>query len=276
MSTPTVCAVMLTANRPEMARRAIQCFVRQTYENKQLLICNSGPGFETGIADEDNIIRLYVPLESLISSGNLPPKIGGIRNLAALLTAAPIIVNWDDDDYSHPKRIEEQVSLLLASGADAVGYRDCLFWDTRNVRHERQLLETTEMGLLGGAQSGVRSFEPGPIATFGGEAWFYCAEPLDRTQVLGSSLMYWRKTWEQWPFRPDTSSGEEQDLILKCNGNWISSISTMRDAEPRMVCGIHGGPNGNTSNYSLEHLRSSREWSRRPQFDSLCERIMKL
>ena len=40
-----------------------------------------------------------------------------------------ILIHWDDDDYSHPNRIAEQVALLQSSGADAtVGFREMLFW----------------------------------------------------------------------------------------------------------------------------------------------------
>ena len=46
--------------------------------------------------------------------------------------AADILVHLDDDDYSHPNRIAEQVVLLQSSGADCVGYREMLFWQNRS------------------------------------------------------------------------------------------------------------------------------------------------
>src|SRR6266568_2655786 len=40
---PTICAIMLTRDRPAMAARAVESFRRQTYERKRLLVVNSGP-----------------------------------------------------------------------------------------------------------------------------------------------------------------------------------------------------------------------------------------
>ena len=44
MSNPSVCAVMLTADRPELTRQAVECFRRQTYDPicRTLLIFDSG------------------------------------------------------------------------------------------------------------------------------------------------------------------------------------------------------------------------------------------
>ena len=38
MSDPKVCAVLLTADRPEYARRAVECFRAQTYQNKRIVV----------------------------------------------------------------------------------------------------------------------------------------------------------------------------------------------------------------------------------------------
>ena len=44
MNQPTVCAIMLTAHRPEYARRAAECFRRQTYDpaRRMLLVLDTG------------------------------------------------------------------------------------------------------------------------------------------------------------------------------------------------------------------------------------------
>lgn len=39
---PTVCAILLTCDRPELAAKAVECFRKQTYGNKTLLIWDSG------------------------------------------------------------------------------------------------------------------------------------------------------------------------------------------------------------------------------------------
>ena len=44
------------------------------------------------------------------------------------MTTHDILIHWDDDDYSHPNRIAEQVALLKSSGADVVGFSEMLSW----------------------------------------------------------------------------------------------------------------------------------------------------
>jgi hypothetical protein len=256
MSQPSVTAVMLVNGRRKMACRAIRCFRAQTCPKhfRELLVWDTG---EDDLRDEiadltvDGAARHFWLSES-------DKKIGTLRNDANGACRSDIICHWDSDDWSHPQRIEEQVNLLIASGADAVGYRDSLFWDT--AYRGSNVTVSTDVN---------RRYVPGPA----NEAWFYQAQPLDRTQVVGSSLMYWRRTWERWSFLPDTSQGEEMRLANECNGNWVSSISTMRDAEPRMICAIHGE---NTSHYGIEHRRGAQEWTRCPGWDKFCAERMRL
>ena len=132
--TPTVCAVMLTADRPELAKRAVECFRRQTYPNKTLLI------YDTGTDDAEDCPADY-PLIIWIPEEARRRTIGELRNAAnshiegvevhlesgttkdcgavGIIHWADIIIHWDDDDYSHPNRIAEQVALLQSSGPTA-------------------------------------------------------------------------------------------------------------------------------------------------------------
>jgi len=258
VSEPTVCAVMLTADRPELARRAVECFRRQTYQAKRLLIINTGPG--TILEDEthDMAEPCFVGADAL--------TIGELRNMAMSSTdyrphntrrEADVIVHWDDDDYSHPNRIAEQVALLQSSGADVVGYREMLFWR-----------EARDIGSSGSLD----------------EAWLY-SNP-DPRYCLGTSLCYWRKTWERKPFEA-TSQGEDVRFCtgLKCVG--VSGINRDEpagpglscqgvDVVPRMIARIHAG---NTSTVYRPELmaaieRQGGEWKRSPEWDSYCAEIM--
>ncbi len=112
---PLVCAVMLTRGRRAMALRAIEAFRAQTREDKRMLIFDSTPfpGREAlfGIGDVD--VHGAELLQGL--------TIGTLRNRANAATKCDIICHWDDDDWSHPKRIAEQSEFLESSGGDAVG-----------------------------------------------------------------------------------------------------------------------------------------------------------
>ena len=244
MNEPLVCAIMLTKDRSEMAARAVRAFREQTYQNKRLLV------FDTGERDQP------APPDEGISYWHRPEwkdtsaSIGELRNISIGLTNASIIVTWDSDDASHPNRIAEQVAHLQSSGADVVGYSELLFWRK------------------------VPSWAP--AENIHGEAWLYKAP---HGTAPGTSLAYWRKTWERKPF-PDMpknkqSTGEDVAWVKGLNLATVSGIAENTSelgivrAEPRLIASIHGG---NTMAYDLEGMiaRGSREWRRAPEWYAWC------
>jgi hypothetical protein len=116
------------------------------------------------------------------------------------------------------------------------------------------------------------------------EAWLY-SNP-DPRYCLGTSLCYWRKTWERKPFEA-TSQGEDVRFCtgLKCLG--VSGINRDEpagpglscqgvDVVPRMIARIHSG---NTSTVYRPELmaaieRQGGEWKRSPEWDSYCRGVM--
>ena len=250
MTQPTVCAILLTADRPEMARRAVESFRSQTYPTKRLLILDSGVtqlGFDSVSTahGEFYVAGFYVRGQR----GPIVPTIGELRNMANRLRhfdEPDIFVHFDDDDWSHPNRIAEQVALLQSSAADCVGYREMLFW---------------------------REGQPpaGDPSKWRGEAWLY-TNP-DPRYALGTSLCYKRTAWERKPFEA-TSQGEDIRWLTGMNSVGISSIGT--DREPRLIARIHAG---NTSTvYHPDLMRAIEkqggEWSRRPEWDATAVRLM--
>ena len=181
VSEPRVLAVMLTKDRPAMARQAVEAFRRQKYGNLRMLILNNGSEWISDCGD-DGIYQEHCPN---YDDGKIvkPWSVGELRNAGNTFAHparldAEIICHFDDDDLSHPNRIAEQVALLESSGADAVGYRHLLFWRE--------------------PMNGV----PGT----NGEAWVYTGA------ICGTSLCYWRKTWEANQF-PAVSDGEDTQFI---------------------------------------------------------------
>lgn len=102
-SNPSVTAVMITGLRREryaMARIAIECFKAQTYPNKNLLIVNHG---EESLWCHDPRVR------ELRFQKNRWHTVGDLRNLALEHATGDFIINWDDDDWHHPLRMEVQM-----------------------------------------------------------------------------------------------------------------------------------------------------------------------
>lgn len=239
MAAPLVVAVMLTRDRPAMAARAIESFRRQTYGNKTLLVYNNGNShrIDCGCSAEEFHVKI---------SGTHALSIGILRNAANAFrnryhpSGGDIIVHWDDDDWSYPNRIADQVALLAASGADAVGFREMLFWRTPQ-----------------------------------NEAWLFTGATPD--YALGTSLCYWRKTWQRRPFLNENQGVEEKWCAdLKVTSMSANFECQGLEIEPRMIAAIHGG---NTSTgYDLERhvAMGSQQWRRVPEWDEYCRERMKL
>lgn len=223
-SLPAVCAIMLVNGRQEMVKQAVASFEAQTYADKRLLIYDTSPDDTLPEFIYDKHPSIEVIESSQMDHHHSRKTIGYLRNRAIMAAEqeAEIIVHFDSDDWSHPNRIAEQVELLQASGADAVGYNEMLFWRES------------------------------------GEAWLYSGV------LLGTSLCYWRKTWERLPFKP-TSRGEYEHWRANVRSREVSSIAS---DGPRMLARIHAG---NTSNaYDPPKMRTHSEWKRTPQWDDFC------
>lgn len=111
---PKVSCLMVTANRRKLAARAIQCFLDQTYENKELIIIDDGEEDYSPVLTEVPEHRVkYVKLEK-------EPDfvLGKLRNKSLDEASGDYLVQWDDDDWYHPDRIQVQANVL-SEGYDA-------------------------------------------------------------------------------------------------------------------------------------------------------------
>ncbi len=241
---PLVTAVLLTANRPEMTRRAIDSFWRQTYSNKNLLMLNSG----------DTLSFPEFPLHLCTSSGK---SVGELRNLANAAGSGKIIAHWDSDDLSHPNRLAEQVALLQSSGRECVGYREVLFWNTRGTD-----------GSIGHAWIYRDAYDPqyaiGASLCYWRLAWE--RRPFEHvnkgednrfrigTKSLGVSAIPCHDSRLQWDTRKPIP---QFPLVIE---------------EPRLICQIHAG----STTQGTPPKEKKAEWERAPQWDAYCCERMKL
>ena len=75
------------------------------------------------LVPEDSRIRL------LHLGGGDPLSIGEKRNFGCERARGSVICTWDDDDYSAPHRIQNQVLRLMVSGRAVTGYKSMRFTD---------------------------------------------------------------------------------------------------------------------------------------------------
>lgn len=108
---PLVTAVMITGMhkaRYPLARVALECFKRQGYPNKELLIINHG---EESLFCGDRRVR-----ELRLKKG-VRDTVGDLRNLGLKHAAGDFIISWDDDDWHHPERIQIQMKARKGNAA---------------------------------------------------------------------------------------------------------------------------------------------------------------
>lgn len=157
---------MPTRNRRKFLPRAIRAFQRQTHKNRELLI----------VADGEDVCDL-IPADPRIryihADSNL--TIGLKRNWCNEHARGDVIAHWDDDDWSHPDRLREQVAILL-KGAEITGYHSALFVDEAKREVHR----------------------------YHGNVDY----------ALGSSQCYWRSYWGKQPFA-DVQVGEDLMFLTR-------------------------------------------------------------
>ena len=118
---PLVSCIMPTADRRAYVGQAIEAFLRQDYEPRELVIVDDG---RESIED-------LVPPDPRIVYARRPrgQSLGGKRNVACRLAQGEVIVHWDDDDWQTAWRLSYQVDRLLGSGAEICGLDRLWFYD---------------------------------------------------------------------------------------------------------------------------------------------------
>jgi glycosyltransferase involved in cell wall biosynthesis len=167
---PLVSCICPTRNRPHFLAMAIDCFLRQTSPNRELIIVDDGCPDITHMIPSDNRIRYYRLSETR--------TIGAKRNVACSRADGEIICHWDDDDYSAPGRIADQVARLQESRAQLTGYHTLTFANDDLQR-----------------------------------AWEYRGGQL---YACGTSFCYWRESWISRPFI-DVNKGEDNEFLQRAS-----------------------------------------------------------
>ena len=239
MSSPSVCCLLLTADRQWFTDRAVQCFLDQTFTGAHLLIYDSGEKeyeFLRPVNQRVTIVR------NPFARGH---KIGALRNEAIDMVKADIIVHWDSDDWSAPARVAYQHSTLQSENVGAHGFHNLLFLDSRVAQYPDPMYKAWEYDYrkFGGARPG---------------------------HVVGSSLAYWRETWRRAPFS-ETVRYEDPDWCKRVAVYATNGIGIMGVNHPLLIAEVHGG--NYSSAYAVfdsHQAHINPEWRRAPEWDGYC------
>jgi len=165
MNSKKVSAVMCTYGRFECVQRAVNCFLYQTYQNKELIIYNT---------DADNPYTDFCKLAPygilIINCGvDMQTKepytnVGAIRRDALLFAGGDYVVTWDDDDVWMPWFMEQAIDRILETKLPSFKPQQSFFYsgnlrlvmntleasvvaDINKIREYGYLMETGKEGL---------------------------------------------------------------------------------------------------------------------------------
>lgn len=120
---PLVSCVMVTRGIVPILRHSVECFCRQTYPNRELVVVYDGE--QEGI--EAFFRSMQLPKVTLVSVPSVF-SLGELRNIGIARASGQIIAQWDDDDLFDPLRLSLCVRTLLESGTAAVFLGSWLLW----------------------------------------------------------------------------------------------------------------------------------------------------
>jgi glycosyltransferase involved in cell wall biosynthesis/predicted O-methyltransferase YrrM len=123
---PLVSCIMPTRDRRSLAAHAVECFARQDYPARELIVVDDGCVPAASSIRRDPRVQ-YRRLD-------LAATIGAKRNLGCELARGEIFVNWDDDDWHAPGRITRQVNALIEGGASMCGLENAPLYEPLSRR----------------------------------------------------------------------------------------------------------------------------------------------
>lgn len=127
MNDTLVSCLMVTANRAIHAQHAIVCFEKQTHANCELVIIDDGDEDYSGLV-EASPARDRIRYHRIVRDSRL--TLGDLRNMAIEAADGEWLIQWDDDDWYHPRRIEVQLATAIRLDAGA----SALKWTLVDVR----------------------------------------------------------------------------------------------------------------------------------------------
>jgi Glycosyl transferase family 2 len=123
-----VSCLCVTHNRVDFLRRSVQCFLSQSYAEREMVVVHQSDDEPTrqflASLGETSIRPVEVPAAQRLSLGTL-------RNVACDHAVGKYVATWDDDDWHGPDRLAQQVAAMHASGK-----RACLL--ARVSLHDRE------------------------------------------------------------------------------------------------------------------------------------------
>ena len=110
---PLISCLCVTRNRVPMLRRAVNCFLDQTYSSRELVVL-----YESDDSATRDYLAALNDAQICAVEVSIAPKLtlGALRNISVTAGRGEYIANWDDDDWHSPLRLAEQMEAIGSSG----------------------------------------------------------------------------------------------------------------------------------------------------------------
>jgi glycosyltransferase involved in cell wall biosynthesis len=253
---PFVSCLLVTRDRLALAKRAMRSFAEQTHSRRELVVVTDGePRFRRAL--ERAAAALGVDGVRFVFPDEDGWALGALRNLSLDEARGDVVCQWDDDDYSHPERLERQLAELRRSGAAA-----CLMTDHLQL-HERERLvfwvDWTDSGRIAGIEqfapgtlmmvpdSELRYPADGPYARAGEDSVLLAAlaerAPLAPLRDAGHLWLYTfhgRNTFPADHHRRMSAFGAPRSFLVERSGEIRAALARYPIPRPAVVAGRDG------------------------------------
>lgn len=121
-----VSVVIPTYSRNDALERAINCILKQTHQNLDIIVVDDNPPESEYRSSTEKIMEKYAS-ESRIRYIQNPQNLGGsgARNQGIKAAKGEYIAFLDDDDEYYPEKIEKQLQVFLDSKSDKLALVYC-------------------------------------------------------------------------------------------------------------------------------------------------------
>ncbi len=178
-----VSCIMPTYNRRRFVPNAIQYFLRQDYQNKELIIIDDGTDLVEDLIPYGENIRYY----SLKRKKPLGTKL----NLACEYAQGNIIVNWDDDDWYASWRLSYQIEAMQEDRIELCGINNLFYYDLIHKKGYNYIYPANQkVWLIGSSQCYRKTlWQRNKFADInvGMDGLFSWATPAEKIKVLENS-----------------------------------------------------------------------------------------
>jgi len=141
---PLVSAVMCTYRRFKCVERAMNCFLRQTYTNKELIIFNTDTDNPYLEQEELTKARITIVNQNIDSETNKPyTNVGAIRRDALKYAKGDYVVTWDDDDIFLQFFMQQAIDRMSVTGLPSFKPEKSFFYSGNNLRLVMNTLEAS-------------------------------------------------------------------------------------------------------------------------------------